>query len=1034
MSNAQDFVTSFMKNLAGEGVELTPSLQAVFAKILTAQVVVDADTNVVSFKPVFSTLLKVLTFIATPEADRTEAGSSYTQEAIDAAAGIAATETGLTVGEEIPTEEPTDEPTDGPTDEPTDEPTDGPTDEPTEEPTDGPTDEPTEEPGVEGETFSLTTGADVIVGTENDDVINGLAGSYSTKTLQDTDQIDGGAGHDTLNVELTHKFNGFKGDGFLKNVEVVNLTSESGSNRAFEAKQVTGVETYNLDGLVDLANLDSATIAVNAANRDKGTLKIGYATDVTKGPADVLNLGVTNLGAAATKVGSKVIAEERITVEAAGIETLHLNAAGDNFVNLSGVADAKALNIAGAGSIKLTDLAKTITNVDASALEGDLDLSLVTAEGVISVKSGAGDDLITAGAASLTISSEVNGGEGNDTLQLNNLAGTYQLQMDGVETIHLADVSGNLTYSAAKTAGLENLVVEGGISGDAVFAGMEGDINVTLNDASGSEISSDHDGATTLKIKSDAGIKAAAAAADGKGFGSALTTSVSATKSIELNATVDAHTDYSGSITAGSAESASLTLNGKVTGSTLALAEAQSLVINDNNKDVDTLILQADKLEELTVNVAQAIKADLASGDFTLTAPTSSLKGLKSLNVTSNGKFESTTALGEVSELNLMGAGAIKLGALGDKKAEDSINITAVGLAGNKAATTPIAGLETGAIATSASNSIDINVAEVLGSVYVSGDISVEDNATTGKKSGTITIEADGLMGNIAVSGSITAEEVNFNAADALGNVTNAADAATAISSVSGGESVTIIADKVDFIGSGLGFNSVKVTAEKATIVGGIKADYITVNAVAGTVKTTAELTGGLGADVFDIVGTGITGTGQMVVTITDFAAGEDKIATLTGASFKTGIDGLISVSNLTTASGSAKGTQTNFTLTNSATGVFSAADAFVNNAGANAGKVEFNKGAETAFFAAFNAFEGVSGLSATNTQLATVNISGKSAASAAADFALGILDNQGNFYTFNNVATAASSVLVKLVGVEVIDSLDFAVSATAFT
>lgn len=994
MSNAQDFVTSFMKNLAGEGVELTPSLQAVFAKILAEQVVVDADTNVVSFKPVFSTLLKVLTFIATPEDKRPEAGSDYTQEAYDAAADSAATKHGLELGGDAPVDP------------------ELPTDEPTEEPTDGPTDEPTEEPGIEGNTLELTTGADVIAPlaegeeaveglqytTENDDVINGLAGSYATATLNKDDQIDGGAGNDTLNVELTSKFGGFTGDGFLKNVETVNLTNTGTSSRVFDAKQVEGVETYNLDGMVDLNALNSADIAVNVANRDSGVVSIGYASTVADGSDDTLNLGITNLGTAKTAKD----AVKEVTVNADGIENLNLTAAGANFVKLGSMSTLENITVAGAGSLDLNGLGAKVEAIDASALAGNLNLDLAGTTGVTLVKGGAGDDVITATANNLKVNSTIDGGAGQDTLVLkDNKTATLQLDMVGVETLKLQDNATALTYSAAKTAGLENLVIAGtSASGSgATFAGMEGDLNVTLENASGNATySSDHDGATTLKVSST---KETAFSGD---------TSVSFSKSVNLDATVDEFVNYTGTISAGAAEAANLTLNGSVTSAAkLELGAAQSLVINDNNKAADTLVLDAANLEELTVNVANASAA--AAGDFAL-ASGSKVAGLKSLNVTTEGKFDASSGGGmtNIADITLTGMGAVVLGDLGSTTSEESITLTAVGLAG-VSGVSGVDGLKTGGINTAAGYNVDINIAEVLGSVDLasSGGITVESDSNG--KTGSITITAEGTAGAIKL-GKLTAKTVTIDAGDALGTIGG-----------SGSAAVVITADEVSFTGSSIAANNVDVTAAKATIVGSLVADTIKVTGVVNAAETVVELTGGLGADTFTISGgashsssfgtmvsSEANAAQKMLVTITDFEAGKDSIA-----SFSASITSLTGTTIIKGSTAALK--DSNGSINSSA----------LNTSGANLGKIEFvSATAASDFFATFKAFDSTLNLTVENTQFAAVDING----SSASGFVAGILHNN-DFYTYNKAASNGDAVLIKLVGVDTAETVyDFAVSA----
>ncbi|MDD3802620.1 MAG: hypothetical protein PHV45_10560, partial [Desulfuromonas thiophila] len=83
-------------------------------------------------------------------------------------------------------------------------------------------------PVVGGETFTLTTGIDNIVGTAGNDTINASWNTAATKTLGGLDNIDGGAGTDTLNVDDSATASGTlfsTGGATVKNVEVIKIAT-----------------------------------------------------------------------------------------------------------------------------------------------------------------------------------------------------------------------------------------------------------------------------------------------------------------------------------------------------------------------------------------------------------------------------------------------------------------------------------------------------------------------------------------------------------------------------------------------------------------------------------------------------------------------------------------------------------------------------------------------------------------------------------------------------------------------------------------
>lgn len=76
-NKAQVYVDTFMQSLAGEGVDLNPQLQQIFARILSRQVTVDEETNQVDPAPAFNSLSRVFTYVATSDPDARPAGGPF---------------------------------------------------------------------------------------------------------------------------------------------------------------------------------------------------------------------------------------------------------------------------------------------------------------------------------------------------------------------------------------------------------------------------------------------------------------------------------------------------------------------------------------------------------------------------------------------------------------------------------------------------------------------------------------------------------------------------------------------------------------------------------------------------------------------------------------------------------------------------------------------------------------------------------------------------------------------------------------------
>lgn len=304
--------------------------------------------------------------------------------------------------------------------------------------------------------FDLTTDVDTVAGTAADEIINGATGTSRVATLNDGDMIDGGAGTDTLNVDMAKNFTGFK-DGYMKDVEIVNLDSSASSAVSFSGKGSEGVQTYNLSGVVNLQDLSAADIAVNLADRAKGAASIKFADEAVKGKADTLTLGLDNVGTVDADKGDTPVA---VTIN--GIEELTVNAAGENAVTLNGGNAVKALTVTGDGDLNAALADTSLESVDASAATGDLSVDLTAANSKLaSVILGSGNDTLTLGA-NAAIDCSINGGAGDDEVVLQGLAGgVKELQMGNVETLTVdSNNTAALTLSGAKTTGLQTVKLD----------------------------------------------------------------------------------------------------------------------------------------------------------------------------------------------------------------------------------------------------------------------------------------------------------------------------------------------------------------------------------------------------------------------------------------------------------------------------------------------------------------------------------------------------------------------------------------------
>jgi|GEM_PF-469681 len=128
-----------------------------------------------------------------------------------------------------------------------------------------------------GKIFALTTGIDTIVGSANDDTING-----TELTLTGLDSINGGAGTDTL---------------------VLNDITDAGLD--LSVATITNVETLNLRSSAELDSDDGGTAIDTTGITGLTTLNALQSTDVTLTAAATTNVNVTGATGAIVVKGGK---------------------------------------------------------------------------------------------------------------------------------------------------------------------------------------------------------------------------------------------------------------------------------------------------------------------------------------------------------------------------------------------------------------------------------------------------------------------------------------------------------------------------------------------------------------------------------------------------------------------------------------------------------------------------------------------------------------------------------------------------------
>lgn len=349
-----------------------------------------------------------------------------------------------------------------------------------------------------GHTFTLTAGADTIVGGAANDVINALtvdATGATKSTLTAFDSIDGGAGNDTLNIFT--ETGGIFGSGAVnttfpanvtvKNVETINYNN-AGNGVAIKASNFVGATAINQIGTGSagaVTELAAGTVA-GFNGTTTGNLIVTAADTAATAALALTNVaeGLTvNVGAATAGVLNSV------TVTGNVVDAGLKNGVIDNIkltVTAGKDVESVAVNTAVATTLIIKDGAgKKVSTVDASASTGSI--TYAAAGTVANVKTGAGKDTVTlATSLDATVkAASISTGAGDDTVNVNALVRTAAAGQtvavdagEGKDIINLKIAAG-VGYNVAAGAGDDTVnlvsrtvkttdVIDGGAGTDTI--------------------------------------------------------------------------------------------------------------------------------------------------------------------------------------------------------------------------------------------------------------------------------------------------------------------------------------------------------------------------------------------------------------------------------------------------------------------------------------------------------------------------------------------------------------------------------------
>ena len=634
-------------------------------------------------------------------------------------------------------------------------------------------------------THTLTTEDQTITGGEGLDVFSAVSSSYADRnTLKVNDKLDGGRGTDALNVAVNDSFTGFV-DGYAKNIEILNLTNTSDSQRIFNAAKIDGLKSVSTTGTNGIRITDLASIVNLTVNGQKDATKIGiiYNTNLTSGSNDVQNLTLNNVGRE-TAVAEATATDRHVKsmkVEFNGIETLNI-ATKDAKSYIKEVQN-KAITVKGAADLDIatkdrdTTPASTdfVKSLDASTMTGNLTADLSDSRKYSSVKSGSGNDTIVVGELTVN-SSSIDAGAGTDTLQVRSLQGLKKMTLKGVENIELLDKnpSGVTRLDLVGQNDIETLKV-GQLDHELVVTSSSiKTVNLTKKV---SPYATDAEGSGAGKVHvNDTSVETVNYKIDNATSPTAMAGKIRLSESRNVTVNLDA----SVITTAGSTNSDSI----------LELPKANTLNLNVNTT-VDSGISLDNSTLLKTVNIVSA-----NPNKFTLKTDTNSTNIAK-LNLKTSGSFDlgNNDTLKFVSDINVKGGAPLAVGSLIDLKnlgsisSENGVSVKVNDLTTSTLGGATVKNLNIGDITTKeASNAgANINLKNItngvkVGVIKVGGEVNLVANNVgwleiggdiTSKKSG-ITFDVSSVRHDvkIGVGSTLTAQnDINITAKDVEGKL-----------------------------------------------------------------------------------------------------------------------------------------------------------------------------------------------------------------------------------------------------------------------
>ena len=633
-----------------------------------------------------------------------------------------------------------------------------------------------------GETFTLTTGVDNLVGTAGDDVFSAVNDEADKSVLGAFDSIDGGAGNDTLNITDTAAAKdssfSFPADFSMKSVENVTIATTGAIN-------------------IDLSdNADVVSIKGDARGEAVSTVTASGNTDVA----------LTVAGdAMATVSGGKAVS---VTASTGGTGTTSVTGDSLTSVTIKGGANATIDNTAAdTTTAKGTTLTSVVLDgVDGnSAIKGE-SLTDVTVKGVTSASrtvtiTNAKED------HSLTVHVDGTGYKADGTEAQTTIVDAKATSM----TVEASGEKSSLSLSGSSA--LENLTITGdaALKLNAELAALKAINGSAANGA----LTLGALSAATVDVQTGSGndsftIKATDKVTVDAGAGNDVVTlgaAIAAGSSIDLGAGDDTLLSASGSVAA-STKDATTVIDG-----------------GDGFDSVSASLIDADNAAQFHNFEVLDLTAEVTGLDFALLTNSA----IEALTLSGNNAAASIKNVAAGVDLRVSGDNGqmttiiVKDAASGDA---DAFSVTL-----NETA-------DAAATAKLTVNGIENLTVEATGAGEHQNSLNVTDNALqtltiTGSQELKLTFtNTEGakvsLIDGSAATGDLTIDTTNVTADDKLG---------LTVKTGSGADSITLAGKAT--VDAGAGDDTITSSAQGGTFTGGDGKDTFDVSAVTGKDKVT---------------------------------------------------------------------------------------------------------------------------------------------------------------------------------------------------